>query len=81
MAGVNRKTGAVDEMHQIGKFNKNGSPVIRERNAADDVEGASGIRPTVHDYNSSQTSISGQQRSSNANSSGGSQDTPRDGLQ
>lgn len=50
VVGVEPRTGKVVEMHQVGKQNKNGSPVKRERDAMDDVEGAEGMRPEFHPY-------------------------------
>jgi len=36
---------------QVGKQNQDGTPVSREVQAADDIEGATGIRPTFVPYN------------------------------
>ncbi|TKC98507.1 hypothetical protein [Polyangium fumosum] len=41
----------VVERHQVGKQTKDGQPVARERQALDDVERATGERPTFHPYN------------------------------
>jgi RHS repeat-associated protein len=41
----------VVEMHQVGKQNKNGMPVSRERKALNDIQKATGKRPTYHPYN------------------------------
>jgi hypothetical protein len=38
-------------MYQIGRQNVNGTPVAREVQALDDIEGATGIRPTFLPYN------------------------------
>ena len=48
--GTDPKTGEVEEV-QVGKQNKNGTPVSRERKALDDVEKATGKRPTFIPYN------------------------------
>ena len=41
----------VVEMHQIGRQTKAGQPVSREVQALDDIENATGVRPTFHPYN------------------------------
>ncbi|MEZ4315289.1 MAG: hypothetical protein R3F14_45315, partial [Polyangiaceae bacterium] len=41
----------VVEMHQIGRQTKGGQPVAREVQAMDDIENATGVRPTFHPYN------------------------------
>ena len=46
-----KKTGDLVEAHQIGKQNKNGTPVKRERDAMEDIEKLSGIKVTFHPYN------------------------------
>lgn len=51
VAAVDPKTGEVLELHQVGKQNKNGSPVKREREAMADIESATGIKPKFHPYN------------------------------
>jgi hypothetical protein len=38
-------------MHQVSKQNQNGTPVAREVKAMDDIQGATGQRPTYHPYN------------------------------
>ena len=38
-------------MYQIGRQNLNGTPAVREVQALDDIEGATGIRPTFVPYN------------------------------
>ena len=38
-------------MHQIGRQNKDGTPVSRERRASDDIEAATGMRPNFYPYN------------------------------
>ncbi len=48
--GKNPKTGETEQA-QIGKENKNGTPVSRETKALDDVEKATGVRPTFVPYN------------------------------
>jgi YD repeat-containing protein len=44
-------SGAVVEMHQVGRQTAGGIPVSRERTAMDDIEAASGQRPQFHPYN------------------------------
>ena len=48
--GKDPKTGKTEQV-QVGKENKNGTPVSRERKAMDDVEKATGVRPTFMPYN------------------------------
>jgi hypothetical protein len=48
--GTDPKTGK-KEMIQVGKQNKNGTPVKRERDAMDDIERATGERPKFVPYN------------------------------
>jgi RHS repeat-associated protein len=48
--GTNSKTGETQQV-QVGKQNKNGTPVSRERKALDDVEKATGKRPEFIPYN------------------------------
>jgi len=48
--GTNPKTNAVKRV-QVGKQNKNGTPVSRERKALDDIEKATGTRPEFVPYN------------------------------
>ncbi|WP_228452340.1 hypothetical protein, partial [Chryseobacterium sp. c4a] len=48
--GTNPKTGEVKQV-QVGKQNKNGTPVSRERKALDDIEKATGTRPEFVPYN------------------------------
>jgi RHS repeat-associated protein len=43
--------GNVVEMHQAGRQTLGGSPVAREVRAMDDIEAATGMRPTFHPYN------------------------------
>ncbi|MEQ8627770.1 MAG: RHS repeat-associated core domain-containing protein [Ekhidna sp.] len=50
-AEVDPNTGEVIEYHQVGKQNKNGTPVSRERRAADDIEKATGKPVRFHPYN------------------------------
>lgn len=49
--GKNDSTGEV-RMYQVGRTNANGTPVSREVQAMDDIEGSTGIRPQFIDYNS-----------------------------
>jgi len=44
-------SGDVIEYHQIGKQNKDGSPVARERRAIDEIEKATGKKVWFHAYN------------------------------
>jgi hypothetical protein len=48
--GKNDSTGEV-RLYQVGRTNANGTPVSREVQAMDDIEGATGIRPQFIDYN------------------------------
>jgi hypothetical protein len=48
--GTDPKTGAKEQV-QVGKKNKNGTPVSRERKALDDVQNATGTRPKFVPYN------------------------------
>jgi hypothetical protein len=48
--GKNDSTGEV-RMYQVGRTNANGSPVSREVQAMDDIQGATGLRPQFIDYN------------------------------
>ena len=50
VVGLDHKNNVV-EMHQVGVQTKKELPVKRERDALDDIEGASGIRPEFHPYN------------------------------
>ncbi|GAA0894535.1 hypothetical protein GCM10009122_42160 [Fulvivirga kasyanovii] len=50
-AEVDPKTGEVIEYHQVGKQNKNGTPVSRERKAKKDIEDATGKPVKFHPYN------------------------------
>ncbi|MCB1158420.1 MAG: hypothetical protein H7A25_22740 [Leptospiraceae bacterium] len=50
IAGLD-ETEKVVELHQIGKQNKNGQPVKRERVILDELEKATGIKPNFHAYN------------------------------
>jgi hypothetical protein len=43
--------GNVVEMHQVGKQTKKGEPVSREKQAMDDIEDATGMRPKFDPYN------------------------------
>ncbi|MCP5500112.1 MAG: hypothetical protein H7A25_09435 [Leptospiraceae bacterium] len=51
VAGIDEETEAIVELHQIGKKNKNGEPVMREKRVLDEVEKEFGIRPEFHAYN------------------------------
>jgi hypothetical protein len=51
IVGRSRETGAVLEMHQVGRQTKRGLPVSREVRALDDIQSAMGLRPTFHPYN------------------------------
>ncbi|WP_018628831.1 hypothetical protein [Niabella aurantiaca] len=48
--GTNPKTGEVESV-QVGRVNKNGTPVKREREALDDIENATKQRPRFVPYN------------------------------
>jgi hypothetical protein len=48
--GTNPKTGATEQV-QVGKQNKNGTPVSREVKAMDDVQKTTNVRPTFVPYN------------------------------
>jgi hypothetical protein len=50
LQGTNKQTGEVENV-QVGKINKNGTPVARERRAMDDIEKATGKRPIFIPYN------------------------------
>jgi len=45
------ENGNVDEIHQIGKQNQDGTPVKRERDAIADIEKATGKKVIFHPYN------------------------------
>jgi len=45
------ENGNVEEIHQIGKQNQDGTPVKRERDAIADIEKATGKKVTFHAYN------------------------------
>jgi hypothetical protein len=51
VVGKNPETGAVEEMHQVGRATKGGEPVARERRALHDIERATGTRPKFTPYN------------------------------
>lgn len=51
VVGIDKKTGEVKEMHQVGVQTKKGQPVAREREALDDIQNAKGQRPEFHPYN------------------------------
>lgn len=48
--GIDPKTGKKEQV-QVGKQNKDGTPVSRERKALDDIEQATGSRPEFKPYN------------------------------
>ena len=48
--GVNPETVEVVEQHQVGKQNKNGTPVARERRAKEDIEKVTNIPVKFHQY-------------------------------
>lgn len=48
----NNAEGKVAEMHQVGRQNRNGARVSREIKTMNDIEGATGQRPTYHPYDS-----------------------------
>jgi hypothetical protein len=50
LKGTNPKTGEAKEV-QVGKQNKDGTPVARERKALDDIEKATKKRPVFVPYN------------------------------
>lgn len=50
LEGKNPKTGEVRQI-QVGKQNKNGTPVARERRAIDDIKEATGVKPVFVPYN------------------------------
>lgn len=56
LEGRHPKTGEVKQ-YQIGKQNKNGRPVSRERKAMDDVENATDTRPEFIPYNKPDTKV------------------------
>jgi len=45
------ENGKVVEYHQIGKQNKDGTPVARERRAIEEIEKATGKKVWFHPYN------------------------------
>jgi len=51
VTGTDFNTGDLKEIHQIGKQNKNGTPVKRERKAIEDIEKATGLKVIFHPYN------------------------------
>jgi RHS repeat-associated protein len=51
VAGFDKATKKLAEMHQIGKQTKGQRPVSREVKAMNDVEDVEGTRPTFHPYN------------------------------
>ena len=50
LEGTNTQTGETKQI-QVGKQNKNGTPVSRERKAMDDIENSTNKRPTFIPYN------------------------------
>jgi len=51
LTAIDKKTDLRIEIHQIGKQNKNGTPVKRERKAIEDIEKATGLKVIFHPYN------------------------------
>ncbi|MFP2928327.1 RHS repeat-associated core domain-containing protein [Pyxidicoccus sp. 3LG] len=51
VAGRDPATGQIVEMHQVGRQTAGGNPVPREVKALDDIQQATGVRPTFHPYN------------------------------
>ena len=51
VAAVNRQNLKIEAYYQVGKAKKNGDPIARERQAMDDIEEATGIRPLFKPYN------------------------------
>jgi hypothetical protein len=51
VAGLDSQTNIPVEFHQIGKQNKNMTPVKRERDILDEIEQETKIRPEFHPYN------------------------------
>jgi hypothetical protein len=49
--GKDPNTGEVVEQHQVGKQNKDGTPVKRERTAKKDIEDATNKPVQFHPYN------------------------------
>jgi hypothetical protein len=49
-----KKTGEIKEIHQVGKKNKNGTPISREKKAIQDIQNSDkgrGINVNYHSYN------------------------------
>jgi len=51
IASIDRATNLPVNYYQIGKTNKNGTPIKREVEAMDDIETATGKRPIFKPYN------------------------------
>ncbi len=51
IVAIDKKTGEIKEIHQIGKQNENGTPYSRERDATDDIEKATGKNVIFTAYN------------------------------
>ncbi len=51
IVATNKKTGEIEEIHQVGKQNKNGTPIKRERDAIEDIEKLSKMKVIFHPYN------------------------------
>lgn len=47
---VNTKTGDIVDQVQVGRTNKNGTPVIRERRAMEDIDRATGFDTRYRSY-------------------------------
>ena len=48
--GVEDENGDIAQYHQVGKGNKNGTPVAREKRVLDEIEISTGKRPIFHIY-------------------------------
>ncbi len=48
VVGKDEETDDIIEIHQVGRTNKNGTPVKRERDAMQDIEKAKGIKVIFH---------------------------------
>jgi hypothetical protein len=51
VAGLEKDSKKIVELHQIGKENKNGTPVKRERDVIQEVYEETGIEVNFHAYN------------------------------
>ena len=50
IVGINEKND-IEEIHQVGKQNKNETPIKRERDAIEDIEKISKMKVVFHPYN------------------------------